>query len=77
MIRMGEIQDGVGLLDEAMIAPLPRYVEIMLAAGDIQAARMPADELAALTGDLDAPMLTAIAAQAADRNALQAPSGPK
>ena len=36
----------------------------MLAAGDIQAARMAADELASLAGDLDAPVLTAVAAQA-------------
>jgi DNA-binding CsgD family transcriptional regulator len=43
---------------------LPAYVEIVLAAGDIQAARMAADELASLAGDLDAPMLTAVAAQA-------------
>ena len=43
---------------------LPAYVEIMLAAGDIQAARMAADELASLAGDLDAPLLTAVAAQA-------------
>ncbi len=43
---------------------LPAYVEIMLAAGDIQAARVAADELATLAGDLDAPMLNAVAAQA-------------
>jgi DNA-binding CsgD family transcriptional regulator len=43
---------------------LPAYVEIMLAAGDIQAARMAADELASLARDLDAPVLTAVAAQA-------------
>jgi DNA-binding NarL/FixJ family response regulator len=43
---------------------LPGYVEIMLAAGDIQAARMAADELTSLAGDLDAPVLTAMAAQA-------------
>ena len=43
---------------------LPAYVEIMLAAGDIQAARRAADELASLAGDLDAPLLTAVAAQA-------------
>ena len=43
---------------------LPAYVEIMLAAGDIQAARMAADELTSLAGDLDASVLTAMAAQA-------------
>jgi DNA-binding CsgD family transcriptional regulator len=43
---------------------LPAYVEIMLATGDIQTARMAADELASLAGDLDAPVLTAVAAQA-------------
>jgi DNA-binding CsgD family transcriptional regulator len=43
---------------------LPAYVEIMLAAGDLQAARMAAAELTSLAGDLDAPVLTAMAAQA-------------
>jgi DNA-binding CsgD family transcriptional regulator len=43
---------------------LPAYVEIMLAAGDIHAARMAADELASLAADFDAPVLTAMAAQA-------------
>jgi DNA-binding CsgD family transcriptional regulator len=43
---------------------LPAYVEIMLAAGDIQAARQAADELSSLAGELDAPVLTAVAAQA-------------
>ena len=52
---------------------LPAYVEIMLAAGNIQAARMAADELAALAGDLDAPLLTAVAAQA--RGAVQLAEG--
>ena len=42
---------------------LPAYVEIMLAAGDIQAARVAADELATFADDLDAPMLNAVAAQ--------------
>ena len=43
---------------------LPAYIEIMLAAGDIHAARMAADELASLAADFDAPVLTAVAAQA-------------
>jgi DNA-binding CsgD family transcriptional regulator len=45
----------------------------MLAAGDIQAARFAADELATLAGDLDAPMLNAVAAQA--RGAVQLAEG--
>lgn len=52
---------------------LPANVEIMLAAGDIQAARMAADELASLAGDLDALLLTAVAAQA--RGAVQLAEG--
>jgi DNA-binding NarL/FixJ family response regulator len=43
---------------------LPAYVEIMLAAGDIPAARLAADELASLAGNLEATVLTAVAAQA-------------
>lgn len=43
---------------------LAAYVEIMLAAGDLQAARLAAAELTSLAGDLDAPVLTAMAAQA-------------
>ena len=58
---------------EARARLLPAYVEVMLAAGDIQAARCAADELATLAGDLDAPMLTAVAAQA--RGAVQLAEG--
>ena len=43
---------------------LPAYVETMLATGDIAAARVAADELASLAGELDAPLLTAVGAQA-------------
>jgi DNA-binding CsgD family transcriptional regulator/tetratricopeptide (TPR) repeat protein len=43
---------------------LPAYVEIMLAAGDVQAARLAADELAKVAERLDAPALRAVAAQA-------------
>lgn len=43
---------------------LPAYVEIMLAAGDTQAASRAAEELTTLARDVDAPMLTAAAAQA-------------
>jgi DNA-binding CsgD family transcriptional regulator len=52
---------------------LPAYIEVMLAAGDMQAARVAADELATLAGDLDAPMLNAVAAQA--RGALRLAEG--
>lgn len=43
---------------------LSAHVEIMLAVGDVQAAREAADELAEMAGDLDAPLLGALAAQA-------------
>jgi ATP/maltotriose-dependent transcriptional regulator MalT len=43
---------------------LAAYVEIMLAAGDTQAARVGADELAEIALDLDAPFLHAVSAEA-------------
>ena len=43
---------------------LPRYVEIMLAADDVPAARAAADELSEIAADLDAPLLRALAAHA-------------
>jgi DNA-binding CsgD family transcriptional regulator/tetratricopeptide (TPR) repeat protein len=43
---------------------LPAYVEIMLAAGDVDAACAGADELSAMAGDLDAPLLRARATYA-------------
>jgi ATP/maltotriose-dependent transcriptional regulator MalT len=43
---------------------LPAHVEIMLAAGDVHAARAAADELSEMADDLDAPLLRALAAQA-------------
>lgn len=43
---------------------LPAYVEIMLAAGDIVAARIGADHLSQIAADLDAPLLRAVAAHA-------------
>ena len=43
---------------------LPTYVEIMLAAGDAQAAGAAAEELSEIAGDLDAPLLRAAAAHA-------------
>ena len=43
---------------------LPAYVEIMLAAGDLAAARLGADELSLIAADLDAPLLRAVAAHA-------------
>ena len=43
---------------------LPAYVEIMLAAGDLAAARIGADQLSQIAADLDAPLLRAVAAHA-------------
>jgi DNA-binding CsgD family transcriptional regulator len=56
-------------IDEARPGPartrlLPAYAEIMLAAGDVSAARTAAEELTRLAGDLGAPVLLAMAAQA-------------
>ena len=42
---------------------LGAYVEIMLAAGDVAAARAAADELGRIAGELGAPLLRAVAAQ--------------
>ena len=43
---------------------LPAYVEIMLEADDLEAARAAADELAGIAAHLDAPYLHALAAHA-------------
>ncbi|MGH2585779.1 MAG: tetratricopeptide repeat protein, partial [Dehalococcoidia bacterium] len=43
---------------------LPAYVEIMLVANDIPAARAAADELSEIAAGLDAPLLRAVAARA-------------
>ncbi|MGH2946146.1 MAG: LuxR C-terminal-related transcriptional regulator [Solirubrobacteraceae bacterium] len=43
---------------------LPAHVEIMFAAGDVQAARAAADELSEMADDLDAPLLGALATDA-------------
>ena len=43
---------------------LPAHVEIMLAVGDVDAARTAADELTTMADDLDAPLLRALAVQA-------------
>jgi DNA-binding NarL/FixJ family response regulator len=43
---------------------LAASVEILLAAGDVQAARSAADELSRIAADLDAPFLRAVSAQA-------------
>ena len=43
---------------------LPAHVEIMLATGDLAAARIGADELSGIADDLDAPLLRAVAAHA-------------
>ena len=45
-------------------ALLPAYVEIMLAVGDVAAARNAADELARIATELDAPLLHAVSNQA-------------
>ena len=42
---------------------LPAYIEIMLAADDVPAARAAADELAGIAGEVGAPLLRAVAAQ--------------
>lgn len=43
---------------------LPAHVEVMLAAGDVAAARSAASELAEIAGDVDTPLLRAVAGQA-------------
>jgi ATP/maltotriose-dependent transcriptional regulator MalT len=43
---------------------LPAHVEIMLAAGDVPAARLAADELSTIAADVGAPLLRAVAAHA-------------
>ncbi len=43
---------------------LPAYVEIVLAAGDVQAAGHAVDELSEIAADIDAPLLRAVAAYA-------------
>jgi DNA-binding CsgD family transcriptional regulator len=48
----------------ARLRLLPAYVEVMLAAGDIPAARVAAGELSAIADDLAAPVLHAVAAHA-------------
>jgi DNA-binding CsgD family transcriptional regulator len=56
-------------VDETLSGParsrlLAAYVEIVLAVGDVPAARAAAEELTVLADDLDAPVLRAMAAQA-------------
>ena len=46
---------------------LPAFVEIMVAAGDVRAARGAADELSTVADGLDAPLLRALAADAQGR----------
>jgi len=51
--------------DRASRAPLlPAYVEINLAAGDLAAAQVGADQLSQIAADLDAPYLRAVSARA-------------
>jgi DNA-binding NarL/FixJ family response regulator len=57
------------MMDETQDRPtrskvLAAYVEIILAAGDVQAARVAADELERIAADLDAPLLHAVTAKA-------------
>lgn len=49
---------------EARARVLPAYVEIMLAAGDVRAARTAAQELSEIASSLDVPYVHALAAQA-------------
>jgi DNA-binding CsgD family transcriptional regulator len=49
----------------ARAALLPAYVEVMLAAGDVDAARSGAEELSAVAGELGTPYLRGIAGHAA------------
>jgi DNA-binding CsgD family transcriptional regulator len=56
------VDEADGGLDRARL--LPAHVEIMVAAGDVRAARLGVDELAATAGDVGSPMLRAAAAQA-------------
>jgi DNA-binding NarL/FixJ family response regulator len=51
-----------GLLPRSRL--LPAQVEIMLAAGDVDAARAAADEMSVMADDLDAPLLRALATHA-------------
>jgi DNA-binding CsgD family transcriptional regulator len=44
---------------------LPAYVDILLTAGDVSAARSAADELAEIAGEFDAPLLHAVSAAVA------------
>ena len=43
---------------------MPTYVEVLLEAGDVRAARAATDELCAIAAQFDAPYLNALAAQA-------------
>jgi DNA-binding CsgD family transcriptional regulator len=72
-LAQGQIENAVAairrLLEEATdwlsrTKLLPAYVEIMLAAGDVSAARLAGDELAGHAAQVDVPLLNAVAAQA-------------
>lgn len=56
------LDEAIGVDDRLRL--LPAYVEIAIAAGDIETARAAAAELRAAAGDLDSPWLSAAAAQA-------------
>jgi tetratricopeptide (TPR) repeat protein len=72
-LAQGEVEAAAtairGAVDEAQARRtrsrlLPAYVEIMLAAGDVRAARLGADELARIAADWNAPLLRAAAGRA-------------
>ena len=73
-LAQGQIDASLGsirhAMDEAQVQEvirsklLPAYVEIMLAAGDLSAARAGADELSGVAALLDAPFMHAVAAHA-------------
>jgi DNA-binding NarL/FixJ family response regulator len=58
-LTVSEAQDSLGRANV-----LAAHAEIMLATGDVPAARAAADELTAVAADLDAPLLRAVAANA-------------
>jgi DNA-binding NarL/FixJ family response regulator len=67
------VEEPSGRLTRARV--LAAHAEIMLAVGDVAAARIAADELTALANDIDAPLLRAVAAHATG-GVLLAESGP-
>ena len=64
-----EVDEAEGRAARARL--LPAFVEIVLAEGDVEAARAGADELAAIAAELDAPLLHAVSAHASGAVLLQ------